>query len=107
MRIDKSFRLNSADVKRAASLNVYVRITNLLNTRNIYGLYKASGSAFDDGFLPTYLGQNLYSAIDLNQVATGLGRTSAEYINAYNLLMYNPGFFNGPRRIYIGASFNF
>ncbi|MBP9132647.1 MAG: TonB-dependent receptor [Saprospiraceae bacterium] len=107
LRIDKSFRLNSADVKRAASLNVYVRITNLLNTRNIYGLYKASGSAFDDGFLPTYLGQNLYSAIDLNQVATGLGRTSAEYINAYNWLMYNPGFFNGPRRIYIGASFNF
>ncbi len=107
MRVDKTFRLGAIDAKRSSSLNVYVRVTNLLNTRNIYGLYKASGSPFDDGYLPTFLGQNLYSAIDLNQVATGLGRTSAEYINAYNWLMYNPGFFNGPRRVYIGASFNF
>ncbi|MBK7739248.1 MAG: TonB-dependent receptor [Saprospiraceae bacterium] len=107
LRVDKTFRLGSVDAKRSPSINIYARVTNLLNTRNIYGLYKASGSPFDDGFLPTFLGQNLYSAIDLNQVATGLGRTSAEYINAYNWLMYNPGFFNGPRRIYIGASFNF
>ena len=78
-----------------------------MNTRNIFGLYKASGSEFDDGFLPTTLGQNLYSAIESNEIGTGFGRTSQDYVNAYNWLMYNPDFFNGPRRIYLGASFNF
>jgi len=107
LRIDKSFRVGAADAKRPLSFNVYLRVANLLNTRNIYNLYKASGSSFDDGFLPTALGQNLYSAIELNSVANALGRTSSDYVNAYNWLMYNPDFFNGPRRIFIGANFNF
>ncbi|MBK7604120.1 MAG: TonB-dependent receptor [Saprospiraceae bacterium] len=107
LRIDKSFTLNKDSKDHPLAFNIYLRITNVLNTRNIFGLYKASGSEFDDGFLPTTLGQNLYSAIESNEIGTGFGRTSQDYVNAYNWLMYNPDFFNGPRRIYLGASFNF
>jgi len=107
MRIDKSFNINGKEAKRPLAMNVYVRISNLLNTRNIFNIYKASGSALDDGFLPTTLGQQTYSGFDDDDVASGLGRNAQEYVNAYNWLMYNPDFFNGPRRIFLGASFNF
>ncbi|GAB4369118.1 MAG: hypothetical protein Kow0042_10660 [Calditrichia bacterium] len=51
LRIDKTFTLmNNLDV------NVYARITNLLNTRNVLNVYERTGNAYDDGFLsdPVY-----------------------------------------------------
>ena len=88
-------------------MTVYLRITNLLNTRNVFGLYKATSSPDDDGYLNTIFGQAAFYDYNSNPVAASEGRTVQEYVNTYNWMMYNPGFFNGPRRIYVGLNFNF
>lgn len=107
LRIDKSFYLNKSNVNHQLPVTVYVRITNLLNTRNVFGLYKATSSPDDDGYLKTIFGQAAFRDYEVNDVAASQGRTLQEYVNTYNWLMYNPGFFNGPRRIYLGLNFNF
>lgn len=107
LRVDKSFDLTPESAKNPIGMNVYVRIANVLNTQNIYGLYRATSSPHDDGFLQTEVGKSNYFNIVDDVLAQGLGRTQADYINAYNWMMYNPGFFSGPRRIFIGASINF
>lgn len=107
MRIDKQFMLNKANKKHPLPMTVYLRITNLLNTRNVFGLYKATASPDDDGYLNTIFGQAAFFDYNSNPVAASEGRTVQEYVNTYNWMMYNPGFFNGPRRIYVGLNFNF
>ncbi len=51
MRLDKSFTLFSN-----LDLTLYVRVTNLFNTKNVINVYQATGNAYDDGFInnPTY-----------------------------------------------------
>src|SRR5690606_9949260 len=53
LRIDKSFMLGGEEAARRSLLNVYLRMENVFNTKNIIGVYAASGSAYDDGYLLT------------------------------------------------------
>jgi len=102
VRVDKSFRLYTPQEagKRPINLNVYVRVQNLLDRRNLLGVYSASGSATDDGFLTSPIGESVLQGV----VADGLEEF---YVPSYTWRMLNPGFFTLPRRIYVGAIVDF
>lgn len=102
IRVDKSFRIYTPQEagKNPINLNVYVRVQNLLDRRNLLGVYSASGSPTDDGFLTSTIGQSVLQGV----VADGL---EDFYVPSYTWRMLNPGFFTLPRRIYVGASFDF
>ncbi len=101
LRLDKSFQLSKADAKRNLGLNVYLRVQNLLDQRNILGVYSASGSATNDGFLASARGQESIESV------TGSGRNIESYLASYQWRVLNPNFFSLPRRIFIGAEFTF
>jgi hypothetical protein len=94
-RIDKDFKIGNK------TLNVYLRSQNLLNRRNVASVYPATGSATDDGFLASPRGQQqLNTIIAANQVLQS-------YLDSYQWRMLNPDNFTLPRRVFLGAIFNF
>jgi hypothetical protein len=103
LRVDKRFNLTSktAENPRPLWLNAYLRVQNVLNIQNTLGVYSASGSPDDSGFLASTFGS---SAI---QTLVDVGRDPQYYLDAYNWALVNPGFFNLPRRILLGAIFEF
>lgn len=103
MRIDKSFRLLSETAQHQLYANVYLRVENLFDARNIIGVYKASGSASDDGFLAT---QDGYSSIQ-TLVNSNRGGDVDNYLLSYQWGLLNPDFYTLPRRIYLGAQVQF
>jgi hypothetical protein len=103
MKIDKSFRLLPEGKPNQLYANVYIRVENLFDTRNVIGVYKASGSAYDDGFLATADGQ----ATLQNLINSGREEDLDNYNLAYQWGLLNPDFFTIPRRIYLGASLQF
>ena len=102
VRVDKSFRLYTPQEagKNPINLNVYLRVQNLLDRRNLLGVYPASGSPDDDGFLTSPIGESVLGGV----VADGLEQY---YVPSYTWRMLNPGFFTLPRRIYVGAILDF
>lgn len=79
-------------------VDVYVYFENLLNSRNVIGLYSYSGLPNDDGYLASPQGQQ-----DINT-----SRIYPEsYTDLYTTRMNNPFNYNNPRRIYLGCSVNF
>jgi outer membrane receptor protein involved in Fe transport len=100
LRVDKSFRLTEAG-KRPLNLNVYFRVSNLLNTKNITGVYSYSGSPSDDGYLATAEGQTLVQGV------VDQGKNPDAYLASYSWVMLNAGFYTLPRRLYAGAVFEF
>ncbi len=96
LRLDKDFQIT-----KGLGLNVYFRVSNLLNTRNVINLYSASGSAETDGFLVSKNGQDAIGSLrDNNQNVQA-------YLDSYQWAETNPDFFSLPRRIYLGAIFDF
>ncbi len=103
MRADKSFMLTKAEAKHPISVNLYCRVQNLLNTKNIIGVYRGSGGALDDGYLSTERGYN-----ELNSVETIYGASNVDYfVDSYNFRLLDPNKFTRPRRIFVGAIFEF
>ncbi|MEP7195563.1 MAG: carboxypeptidase regulatory-like domain-containing protein [Saprospiraceae bacterium] len=103
IKADKNFTLTRPEAKNPLSLNVYIRCQNLLDTRNVIGLYRGSGDAKDDGYLTSDRGKN-----DINSVVQTYGKENLSYFtDAYNWALLNPDNFTLPRRIYIGAIFEF
>jgi hypothetical protein len=96
MRIDKSFRI--ADKLNA---NVYVRVSNLLDRRNIINVYSVTGSPTDDGFLQSAIGRDQINSIN------GSVRNVESYLASYQWALLNPNNFSLPRRIFVGAIFDF
>lgn len=110
LRVDKTLELFRVGMKKdengvknrksgkAIEGNIYCLISNLLNTRNVLGVYSYTGSATDDGYLTSPIGQqalqNTYIFPD-------------SYSDIYKVRMLNPGNFNNPRRIAFGINFNF
>ena len=63
-RLDRNFNLKaSKEAKKGLNLNVYLRISNLLNTRNVVGVYRVTGSAADDGYLNSQFGREAQNSI--------------------------------------------
>lgn len=101
MRIDKNFSIVKG--RNPLDLNVYLRIQNLLDTKNVIAVYRGSGDSKDDGYLNSDKG-----AAELLNVTTTYGEDYIDYfVNQYNYRVVNPDFFTLPRRIYIGAILEF
>ncbi len=100
LRVDKNFRLTGPEAKNKLGLNVYLRVQNLLDTRNITRVYPLTGSPDDDGFLNSEQGQQRLAEVS----STG---NLQSFIDAYQWRVLNPNFFSLPRRIYLGAIFEF
>jgi outer membrane receptor protein involved in Fe transport len=101
LRLDKTFSI-SKNPKNPLDLNVYLRIQNLLDTRNIAGVYSATGSADNDGYLLSDRGQS-----DLSNVKNSFPNDVEAYLHSYTMRLLSPDFYYQPRRIYLGATFNF
>lgn len=98
MRVDKDFVLNPNATGRQYALNVYLDVDNLLNTRNIYGVYSATGDPYDDGYLTApKMQQNIKSQLD--------EEAWRMYYVYFNLM--GTGNYSGPRTMRLGLSLNF
>ena len=96
LRVDKNF-----DLGGKLGLNVYCRVSNLLDRRNVINVYSATGSPEDDGFLRTPEGQGSINNILSSQ------RSLESFLASYQWRVLNPNYFSLPRRIYVGAIFDF
>ena len=88
---------NLSKPKRIYKFNVYLQISNLLNTANLLRVYPFSGNADDDGYLTSALGQQ-----DLNSQVN-----SGSYYDLYKVYINHPDNYSLPRSIRIGAIFKF
>jgi hypothetical protein len=73
----------------------------LLDRRNVVGVYSVSGSPTDDGFLAGNEGVNVVRQLGVD------GRDVNAFRDAYSWMVLNPNNFTQPRRMYIGAMFEF
>ena len=101
LRVDKDINLKwggSEGVEaKKTSLNVYALVTNVLNAQNILNVYKATGTANDDGYLNAPQFQNqIYSQV-----------SPQSFIDLYSMKMASPGFYSLPRTIRLGIIMNF
>jgi hypothetical protein len=101
LRVNKQFRLAAGEGKKPLFCDVYLRVQNLLDTRNIIDVYAASGSPEDPGYLASSFGQD-----ELRNL-TDSGRDADAFLTSYQWLLLNPGFYTLPRRMYLGAVVQF
>jgi hypothetical protein len=101
LRLDKSF-----NIIEKLSATVYVRVNNLLNTKNVINVYQNTGSAVDDGYIS-----------DPSRYATNLNNYGPEYLALYNAINTTNGesylsqigneLYGNPRQIFIGLRLNY
>ncbi len=101
LRFDKTISI--ADFE----FNIYLYITNLLNTKNITNVYEYTGNAYDDGFLRSETGQDVIKQ----------SRYTERFADLYNSLnldnrqhafnTYGYDLFSEPRQMRIGVMVNF
>lgn len=96
LRVDKSFK-----VHKNLFMNAYLRVSNLLDRRNVIDVYSATGSPEDDGFLRSSNGQDQIDNILNSQ------RLLESYLASYQWALLNPDFFSLPRRMFVGVSMDF
>jgi len=99
-QLDRNFSLefgSDEEKKKAAYLNVYLRVSNVLNVLNVLNVYRATGNPTDDGFLLSALGANVIES-QLDPVS---------YTDYYALRVNNPFNLGLPRTIRLGVKFDF
>ena len=99
-RVDKDFNLkaNKQDGNdRPMYFNLYLRVNNVLDSKNIMGVYSATGNPDDDGFLAASEYQN--------QINSQLDPQA--YRDLYAIRINSPFNYSLPRMIRLGVSFNF
>jgi outer membrane receptor protein involved in Fe transport len=96
-RIDKTIT-----IAKSLSVNIFLRVQNLLDRQNVSDVYKASGSPEDDGFLASTNGQQT-----LANIAGSRPDDLEAYRQSYLMRLINPDFYFFPRRIFVGAVFDF
>lgn len=101
--LDKTFRLLDK-----LGANVYMRVTNLFNTRNVINVYQLTGSAEDDGFIsnPELAGPFINAA-----------NRGAKYVALYNAINIENGqsywdsiglqLWGQPRQIFFGIKLTY
>jgi outer membrane receptor protein involved in Fe transport len=100
-RIDKDFTLatkqsSNGNVKEYY-LNVYLQVLNVLNSKNIMGVYAATGNPDDDG----YLAAAEYQAQINSQLDT------ESYKDMYRIRVNSPYNYSSPRMIRLGIELGF
>lgn len=102
LRIDKSFNLME---KIRATL--YVRVTNLFNTKNVINVYQETGSDTDDGFITnpqkTEQHETQYGGQDYLDLYRALNTTNGcAYLNQLGLDLWSQ-----PRQILVGLKLTY
>jgi hypothetical protein len=100
LRVDKDIDLNFGSKdgeKRPAFLNVYLQVLNLLDTKNVLGVYSATGNPDDDGYLSAPEWQR-----QINNQTDPIA-----FRELYGLYVNAPGNYSSPRQIRVGVIFNF
>ena len=101
IRVDKNISISKG--KNPLDLNIYLRVQNLFDTKNVIGIYRGSGDAKDDGYLRSDKG-----AAEISSVISTYGEDYVDYfVNQYNYRVINSDNFTVPRRIFIGAILEF
>lgn len=96
-KIDKDFNISTKEGGRNLYLNVYLLAQNLLNSKNILGVYAFTGNPDDDGYIASATGQaNLKNQLD-----------PEAFEMLYGIKVDNPGNYSLARRIHLGAILNF
>jgi len=100
-RIDKDFFFNMGKKKggdpRKGSLNVYLTCQNLLNAKNVMGVYDFTGLPDDDGYLSAAQSQNEINAY----------LSPETFRRMYELYINTPGNYSTPRTLRLGLIFGF
>lgn len=104
LRIDKNIPLTfgkeDSDDRKTGNLNIYLQVLNVLNTRNVLGVYNFTGQADDDGYLSSAQAQ----------AALAVTNSAAAYSDMYRIRMSNgpnANHYSIPRQIRIGLLFEF
>lgn len=96
-RVDKDINISWGEGKRQSYLNVYVQVLNILDSKNIMGVYGATGNPDDDGYLA--------AAEFQNEINTQLD--SQSFRDLYSILINSPFNYSSPRQIRLGLIFSF
>lgn len=97
MRLDRDIQLNVGKKERPINMTVYLTVQNLLNSLVERSIYRATGSATDDGYLTAPEFQNDIQNQNDEQAFR-------EY---YTMSVNDPRNFNLPRRMRLGVMLNF
>lgn len=101
-QVDKNFQLKfSEESQRSLAINLYLRVQNVFNIKNVVGVYRASDDPEDEGFLTNQFGQ------DRVQQIIDEGFIVDSYLAHYAWRTAQPGFYTSPRQIFLGAIVNF
>ncbi len=94
-RLDRDITLTVGgdENRRSLYMNVYVQVLNVLNTKNVMGVYRATGNPDDDGYLAAAEWQT--------QIREQLDPQA--YRDLYSIAVNNPYNFSLPRRIRLGV----
>lgn len=96
-RADRDFLLKKTKNGKQYSVNVYLQVLNLLNTRNAINVYPYTGNPNDDGYLSAPEWQTEIN----NQL------DPQAYIDMYSIYVDSPYNYSQPRQIRLGLMFNF
>jgi hypothetical protein len=102
LRWDKSFSIGQNH-----ALSIYMRVTNLFNTKNVLNVYQETGSDTDDGYITNknwYIGNyNNYGGQDYLDLYRALNiKNGSSYLSYLGLEIWNH-----PRQIIFGIKFNY
>lgn len=98
MGLDRSFDLKRTDTTKAPyQLVVNLQVLNVLNSRTLNRVYRATGNPDDDGYLASSIGQN-YAEEQNSQ---------ASFQEYYAMKLMNPNNWELPRRFQFGVRMMF
>ena len=102
LRVDKNIPLTwkskkDGAEKKTANLNIYLQVLNLLNTKNILLVYKATGNPNDDGYLSSAEAQDLIASQNNPQ----------SFRDLYAVKNNKPDNYSRPRVIRLGLLLDF
>jgi hypothetical protein len=104
LQIDRTMTLNfgkaeagKTEKRKTASLNIYLRVTNLLNQFNKLSVYRATGNWNDDGYL----------AAAANQTSIQNQLDEQSFRDYYTMKIQNPFNISAPRTIRLGVKIDF
>ncbi len=101
LKLDKNIDLKwgkgEGEERTKAYLNIYLQVLNVLDAKNILGVYSATGNADDDGYLAAAEWQP--------QIASNIDEES--YRDLYKAKVDDPSNYSLPRRFRLGLQLNF
>jgi hypothetical protein len=98
-KINKRFTVDvgQLDNKKKLGFNVYLQVQNLLNTKNVRSVYRATGNPNDDGYLSDASAQTDINAQNDPQ----------SFRDMYMMKINNPSNYSLPRMARLGIEINF